>query len=168
MEIWQAIVTAAGTCAATLIVTYLFNWFTNRPKKRREEQEKQKQAIREDIGKVEAAVTEKVDDLVNILAKSRTDSIKEREKLYATIGAVESRLDNLETINKLQASGLQMLIRNKLREIYTKCIEQGYAPLAVRDDAEALYQIYHKLGVNGVLSGMRDQVLALPIAPEEK
>ena len=43
MEIWQAVLTAAGTCFATLLVTFVFNWFTNRPKKRREEEAKREE-----------------------------------------------------------------------------------------------------------------------------
>ena len=44
MEWWQTLLMTAGTCLVTLLVTFIFNWITNRPavKAKKEERETQK------------------------------------------------------------------------------------------------------------------------------
>lgn len=166
MEIWQAILTAAGTCFATLLVTFIFNWFTNSPKRRKEKEEKQAKHIEEIMAASVKDVEEKMDYILSIYAKSREDSIKERKKLYDTMDkmniVLDERMRDLEESNKVQAHGIQMLLRSKIKEIYNKALEQGYAPVEVKEDAEEMYQVYHKLGANGVLDSLRAQFLALP------
>lgn len=163
---WQTLLMAGGTCLITLAVTYIFNWVTNGPKRRKEREEKQAKHIEEVMAASVKDVKEKMDYILSIYAKSREDSIKERKKLYDTIDKInivlDERLTALEESNKVQAHGIQMLLRSKIKEIYNKALEEGYALIEVKEDVEEMYQIYHKLGANGVLDSLRAQFLALP------
>ena len=61
MEIWQSILTAAGTCFATLLVTFIFNWFTNRPKKRREEEAKKESERKKELAEMKEELLSKIE-----------------------------------------------------------------------------------------------------------
>ena len=163
---WQTLLMTGGTCLVTLAVTYIFNWITNGPKRRKEREEKQAKHIEEVMAASVKDVEEKMDYILSIYAKSREDSIKERKKLYDTMDKINSVLDErlmaLEESNRVQAHGIQLLLRSKIKEIYNTALEQGYAPLEIKDDVEEMYQIYHRLGSNGVLDSLRAQFLSLP------
>lgn len=162
----QTLLMTGGTCLITLAVTYIFNWVTNGPKRRKEREEKQAKHIEEVMAAAVKDVEEKMNYTLSVYAKSREDSIKERKKLYDTMDKINTVLDErltaLEESNKVQAHGIQMLLRNKIKEIYNTALEHGYAPVEVKEDVEEMYQVYHKLGANGVLDSLRAQFLALP------
>ena len=64
--------------------------------------------------------------------------------------------------------GLQAVIKNTLKNRYEKWIREGQAPLDAKDDLERMYQVYHKLGANGVMDSLREKFLALPDAIPNK
>ena len=72
MDIWIAIVTAAGTCFATLLVTYIFNYVTNKPKKRREEEAKREENRKRQLEEVESRLASQIKDV-------RSERIRERD-----------------------------------------------------------------------------------------
>ena len=65
--------------------------------------------------------------------------------------------------------GTQAVLRNDLIQIADEWLLKGYCPLHVRQTFENTYKQYHNLGENGVMNGIRKQLLDLPFTlPEPK
>lgn len=161
MEIWQAILTAAGTCFATLLVTFVFNWFTNRPKKRREEEAK-----REEQRKIE--LKELKDELLAKIEEVKQERITEREACGKDHIGLVNLVTDIQRTNKAQNIGLQAVLKDLLKIRYLEWIHRGYAPMDARDDLEKMYQAYHGLNGNGVVTELRNRFLELPIEPSSQ
>ena len=58
--------------------------------------------------------------------------------------------------------GTQASLRNQMIQMWETYSRMGYAPIAVKDDFENVYQNYHNLGANGVMDDIRSKFLALP------
>ena len=69
---------------------------------------------------------------------------------------------------KAQAKGIQALLRDRLYEIYFRCMSKGYATNVEKNNFENLYVQYHALGRNGVMDAYRKQLLELPTKIERK
>lgn len=161
MEIWQAILTAAGTCFATLLVTFVFNWFTNRPKKRREEEAK-----REEQRKIE--LKELKEELLAKIEEVKQERITEREACGRDHIGLVNLVTDIQRTNKAQNIGLQAVLKDLLKIRYLEWIHRGYAPMDARDDLEKMYQAYHGLNGNGVVTELRNRFLELPIEPSSQ
>lgn len=160
MEIWQAVLTAAGTCFATLLVTFVFNWFTNRPKKRREEEAKREAQRKKELEELKQELLDKIEEV-------KQERITEREACGKDHTELVKLIVKIQDENKAQSIGLQSVIKDLLKIRYLEWIGKGYAPMDARDDLEKMYQAYHRLGCNGVMDSLREQFLSLPVSPEE-
>ena len=63
--------------------------------------------------------------------------------------------------------GLQALLRNQLISDFNEYHAKGFAPIDVRDSFENCWQQYHNLGANGVINGIHEQFMELPISKED-
>lgn len=161
MEIWQAILTAAGTCFATLLVTYFFNLWTNRPKKKKEEEEKKEARRKQELEAVKNELLEKIEEV-------KQERIAEREACGKDHIGLVALVTDIQKTNKAQNIGLQAVLKDLLKIRYLEWIHKGYAPMDARDDLERMYQAYHNLGANGVMDALRKQFLALPESKKKK
>lgn len=157
MEIWQAILTAAGTCFATLLVTYLFNLWTNRPKRRKEEEARKEEERRKQLEELK-------DELLIKIEEVKQERIQEREACGKDHISLVKLITDIQKTNKAQNIGLQAVLKDLLKIRYLEWIGKGYAPMDARDDLERMYQAYHGLGANGVMDSLREQFLSLPTA----
>ena len=146
----ETIITTIVTVTISLIITFVFNGIVNRPKKKRQEEEKQ-QADRQKFK----------DDLLSSMSKENQKIYEELKKHSAADVEIRSDL-------QLCKLGLQAVIKNTLKNRYEKWIREGQAPLDAKDDLERMYQVYHKLGANGVMDSLREKFLALPDALPDK
>lgn len=146
----------AGTCFITLLVTFIFNWVTNRPAKKKAEKKQEELKRREELDNLKKEVLEAVDAV-------RTEKIRERAACQEDHCALVKIVKDIQTTNKAQNAGLQSVLKDLLKIRYLEWIKKGYAPMDARDDLEKMYQAYHKLGANGVMDNMRKQFLDLPI-----
>ena len=160
MEIWQAILTAAGTCFVTLLVTYFFNFFTNRPKKRKEEEARKEEKHKKQLEELK-------DELLVKIEEVKQERITEREACGKDHLSLVALVTDIQKTNKAQSIGLQAVLKDLLKIRYLEWIEKGYAPMDARDDLERMYQAYHNLGANGVMDSLREQFLLLPTAPNK-
>lgn len=64
---------------------------------------------------------------------------------------------------KAQRKGIQALLRDRLYDIYYKCMKKGYATNVEKNNFENLYLQYHALGRNGVMDVYRKQIMELPL-----
>ena len=158
MEVWQAILTAAGTCFATLLVTFIFNWVTNRPKKRREEEAKREEQRRKELEELKEELLAKIEEV-------KQERINEREACGKDHQGLVKIVTDIQKSNHAQNIGLQAVLKDLLKIRYLEWIHKGYAPMDARDDLERMYQAYHGLNGNGVVTELRNQFLALPVEP---
>ena len=156
MEIWQAILTAAGTCFVTLLVTYFFNLWTNRPKKKKEEEERKEAQRKQELETIKKELLTKIEEV-------RQERIQEREACGKDHLSLVKLVTDIQTSNVAQNIGLQAVLKDLLKIRYLEWIRKGYAPMDARDDLERMYQAYHGLGANGVLTELRNQFLKLPV-----
>lgn len=159
MDIWIAIVTAAGTCFATLLVTYVFNYVTNRPKKKREEEAKREEERKKQLEEIEARLTEQIKEVRSERIKERDACCQDHQELVKLIGKMQKN-------DTAQNAGLQAVLKDLLKIRYIGWIDKGYAPMDARDDLEKMYQAYHGLGANGVMDALREQFLSLPTSKD--
>lgn len=84
--------------------------------------------------------------------------------------AKESRMQEFATTvekeNYIIKKALQALLRDRLYELYYRCMEKGYATLTEKHNFENMYNQYHALGANGVMDNVRDDFINLPTPVE--
>ena len=78
------------------------------------------------------------------------------------IKTLECKIKEQESIKQ----GLQALLRNELIKEYERWTEKGYCPVYARDNVQNLYKQYHGLGQNGVIDGLIERIMELPIEKE--
>lgn len=159
MEIWQAILTAAGTCFATLLVTFIFNWFTNRPKKRREEEAKKESERKKELADMKEELLSKIEEV-------KLERIAEREACGKDHVGLVKLVTEIQQSGQATNMGLQAVLKDLLKIRYLEWMSKGYAPMDARDDLERMYQAYHSCGGNGVVTELRNSFLELPVTPK--
>ncbi len=139
----ETILISGITCLLALTITAIFNWVLNRPKQKKIEQEIQEK--------------KRVEDKEEILDEMR--SLEKR--LYEKLEKQEAHIADVQL-------GMQASLKNDLKIRYDAWIKRGYAPIDAKDDLERMYQVYHKLGANGVMDAQRERFLALPDSKKSK
>ena len=99
---------------------------------------------------------------------------KEEEKLRENLlGAIQEgvkpiteEIKELHANDELQREGIQALLRDRLAQLSSECLQKGFTTHEERDNFENMYQKYHKLGVNGVMDKSRDKFFNIPYAEE--
>lgn len=81
--------------------------------------------------------------------------------------AILVRLGKQETRQKAVEMGVQALLRDRMLHSYNKYIEVGYAPIFAKENFENMYQQYHGLGGNGVMTQLHAEFMELPTESEE-
>ena len=87
---------------------------------------------------------------------------RKREEREAELKALLDKIDTLSNNTELLKTGLQAIIKNDLKVRYEHWIAKKYAPLDAKEDLERMYAVYHSLGANGVMDGMRKEFMDLP------
>ena len=131
------ILMSAISCLVSLTISAIFNWVVNRPKQIRLEKEDNERKREED----KAEILNEIRSLENKI----NSKLEEQDKHIVDIQL-----------------GIQASIKNELKIRYDSWIKKGYAPIDAKDDLERMYQIYHKLGANGVMDKHRERFLSLP------
>ena len=147
---WETILISAITLLVSLTITAIFNGIVNLPKKKRQEEQKREQENEKFKNDILRLITEQ---------NERTKAQIEELILVDKRGMEDLALCKL---------GLQAVLKNSLKTRYEKWLDLGFAPLDAKDDLERMYQVYHKLGANGVMDSIRVKFLALPEAVPNK
>jgi hypothetical protein len=58
--------------------------------------------------------------------------------------------------------GTQALLRNQIIHSYDKYIERGWLPIYAMENVLAMYNAYHKLGGNGAITKLIEELRELP------
>ena len=68
---------------------------------------------------------------------------------------------------KAADDGVQALLRDRIVQAYNHyALEKKYCPIYAKDNINALYEAYHRLGGNGVVTGLKEKLDALPTEPQ--
>ena len=59
-------------------------------------------------------------------------------------------------------NGLKSLLRNEIIRIYEKYVQLGYCPSYMKENTSEMYNSYHKLGGNGMITSMMEDLYKLP------
>lgn len=80
--------------------------------------------------------------------------------------ATLSRLHAQESRQKAVELGVQALLRDRMLHSYNKYTDLGYAPIYAKENFENMYQQYHGLGGNGVMTRLHKEFMGLPSEKE--
>ncbi len=58
--------------------------------------------------------------------------------------------------------GMRALLRDRIISACDRCFEKGYAPVYVRENISSMYDAYHSLGGDGIVTDMVRQTMELP------
>ena len=72
---------------------------------------------------------------------------------------------NEKSEQKLLKEGMQAILRDRLIQAYNHYMEKGYMSIHNRENIINMYNKYHKLGENGVMDGLIDELTSLPTQP---
>lgn len=161
MEWWQTLLMTAGTCLITLLVTFIFNWVTNRPAVKRKEKEKQEAKQKEILNNLKIELQQSVDDL-------RKEVMEERKGCKSDHCSLVTLVKDIQDTNKSQNIGLQSVLRDLLKIRYLEWLEKGHTTIDAKDDLEHMYDAYHKLGGNSTITDLRNKFIKLPLREELK
>ena len=85
--------------------------------------------------------------------------------LIAAIGAysrhISQRVRKEHEEQKALRDGMRSLLRRQIIADCEHAISEGYCPTATKDTIEDMYQSYHALGGNGVVTGLKDRTMNL-------
>ena len=76
--------------------------------------------------------------------------------------AILARMKEQEMRQKALEFGVQALLRDRMLHCYNKYIDAGFAPIFAKENYENMYQQYHELGGNGVMTHLHEEFMALP------
>lgn len=77
--------------------------------------------------------------------------------------ALLSRMKKSETRQKALELGVQALLRDRMIYSYNKYTELGHAPIYAKENFTNMYNQYHELGANGVMTALYDEFMDLPV-----
>ena len=88
--------------------------------------------------------------------------------LITILTAVWRKIKQNEKKTESVQLGVQALLRDRLYSTYLKYAEKGYAPIYARENFENMYKQYHTLGANGVMDGIYNKFMDLPLEKESE
>jgi len=84
------------------------------------------------------------------------------------VTAVVKGVKTKRKANVAMHDGLQSLLRAEIIRQHDKHTERGYCPIYAKDALRQEYEAYHQLGGNGVVTGLYEEIMALPETPPNK
>jgi len=87
--------------------------------------------------------------------------------LPTLLGYIVWLLQQRKTKDDANTKGTMLLLRVQLIEYHDRYIERGEIPSYAYENFEEMYETYHKLGGNGMITKMYDEVKKLPISRKE-
>lgn len=82
--------------------------------------------------------------------------------ISATITALIGNLKGARTKNRAIQDGLQSLLRAEVIRQHEKYTERGFCPIYAKDALRRVYESYHALDGNGVITDLYKDIIALP------
>ena len=83
--------------------------------------------------------------------------------LPIVLGYIIWLLKEQKKIRDANSKGTMLLLRVQLIEYHSKYMEKGYIPSYAYKNFDEMYEAYHELGGNGMITGMYKEVMKLEI-----
>lgn len=83
--------------------------------------------------------------------------------MSAILKKVSKELKHEMKEQKAIKAGVHALLRDQLIKSYNYFVSKGEMQIHDRDNIRNLYQQYHDLGANGVIDGLLEELMSLPI-----
>lgn len=84
--------------------------------------------------------------------------------LYQKIG---EKIGKKRGDNRYLTEGVRSLLRDRLVQAYNHTVHQkGYCPIYEKENITDMYQQYHKLGGNGTVTQLYEEIMELPTQPK--
>lgn len=64
--------------------------------------------------------------------------------------------------------GMQALLRDRIIQAYNHYQDKRYCPIYGKENVKRMYDAYHVLGGNDVVTQLKDKLLAMPEEPAER
>ena len=88
--------------------------------------------------------------------------------ISATITALISSAKTSRKKTHAIQDGLQSLLRAEVIRQHEKYTERGFCPIYAKDALRRVYESYHALGGNGVITDLYKDIIALPETAQNK
>ena len=82
--------------------------------------------------------------------------------LGGIVGALITQFRAMKKREAAIAGGVQCLLRAELIRCHKEYTEKGFCPIYARESIMRMYDAYHNLGGNDVVTSLKDDVLKLP------
>ena len=69
---------------------------------------------------------------------------------------------------KAVTMGMQALLRDRLIQAFNHYQDKEYCPIYGKENIKRMYDAYHALGGNDVVTKLKDKLLDMPEEPEER
>ena len=76
---------------------------------------------------------------------------------------LDEKFDRFLLDNKAMKAGIQVLLRDRIRQSHNFLMNKGFATVEDRDAICNMYEQYHNLGANGVVDNLMDEISQLPV-----
>ena len=83
------------------------------------------------------------------------------------IGAIATQFRKLRGRDAAVGVGVQCLLRAELIRCHKEYSSKGFCPVYARESIIKMYDAYHNLGGNDVVTDLKDYVLSLPTEKKE-
>lgn len=85
----------------------------------------------------------------------------------AVLGYLAKKIRSINKENEAVKAGMQAMLRDRMIQSYNHYFyDKGYMPIYAKQSFENVYNAYHNLGVNGVMTDIKNKVMALPTEPD--
>ena len=81
---------------------------------------------------------------------------------------LNKRLEKFQTEYDGMNEGVQAVLRDRILQCCTYHQELGYADVHERENMQHMYEAYHKLGGNGMITDIYEKFRKLPLTPDKK
>ena len=78
------------------------------------------------------------------------------------IKKLSTRLRKEQAENQALRDGMKSLLMRQIQIDCEAAIADGFCPVETKTAIEGMYQAYHALGGNGIITNLRDDMLGLP------
>lgn len=82
--------------------------------------------------------------------------------LTFVVRTLSARLKKQQTENQALRDGMKALLRRQIIMDCEQALREGFCPTATKDTIEDMYNAYHALGGNGVVTHLKAQALNVP------
>lgn len=106
---------------------------------------------------MEYAISIGLSVISSVLAFMLNNSIKENKSLR------DEKKKEVDTRNNAIQEAILCLLRDKLIHLHDRYVAEGHIPSYAYENWCKMYKVYTALGGNGLIVGMNDDIMELPI-----